>query len=141
MSRDPVKSFNDELARKAESASGEFADLKDRVSDLTSKAKDKASDMADSVAEKWGHQRESAAEGLGKAASAIREKADSLPGGPRVAGVTQSIADGIDSTASYLRDHDVNQMGKDVMNLCRRYPTQSLVAAIAVGFLIGRSRR
>jgi hypothetical protein len=136
-----MKSFEDELARKAESASGEFADLKDRVADVTSKAKDKAGEMADSVAEKWSHQRQSAAEGLGRAASAIRDKAESIPGGPKVAGVTQSIADGIDSTASYLRDHDVNQMGRDVVNLCRRYPTQSLVAAIAVGFLIGRSRR
>lgn len=141
MSRDPMKSINEELGRKAENVGGEFADLKDRVSDLTSKAKDKASEMADAVAEKWGHQRESAAEGLGRAASAIRDNAESVPGGPKVVGVTQSIADGIDSTASYLRDHDVNQMGKDVLNLCRRYPTQSLLAAIAFGFLIGRSRR
>ena len=70
-----------------------------------------------------GQARESTAEGLGRAASA-----------------THNIADGMQSTASYLKGRDFNQMGKDAMNICRRYPTQSLIAALAVGFLIGRVR-
>jgi hypothetical protein len=46
-----------------------------------------------------------------------------LQGGPRVVKMTHSIAAGMESTASYLRKHDVNKMGKDVMDVCRRYPT------------------
>lgn len=120
MSREPLNTF-DEKAFSPQTGLGE---LKDRVSEMTAKVKDKASQVADSVSEKAGQARESAAGGLGRAAS-----------------TTRNIADGMQSTASYLREHDFNQIGKDVMNICRRYPSQSLIAAVAVGFLIGRSRR
>jgi len=55
--------------------------------------------------------------------------------------VAHSVASGVQSTASYLWKHDFKQMGKDATNICRRYPTQSVIAALAVGFLLGRSAR
>jgi hypothetical protein len=135
MSRDPVKPLNEFFDNQGP------GDVRDRVSDATSKMKDKAGQMAETVSEKLDQQRQSAADTLGRAASAVHENADRLPGGPKVANLTHSVADGIESTASYLRGHDVSGMGKDLIDVCRRYPTQSLVAALAVGFLIGRSRR
>jgi len=142
MSRDPMKPFDDQFSNKTTSSGNQAVnDVKDRVSDMTSKVKDKAGQMADTVSEKLGQQRDNAAETLGRAASSIHENANSVPGGPKVVHFTHSIADGMESTASYLRDRDFSAMGKDVMDVCRRYPTQSLVAALAVGFLIGRSRR
>jgi len=143
MSRDPMKPIDDNefLKKTTQAANARLNDVRDQVSDLTSKAKDKAGQMADTVSEKLGQQRETAAEGLDRAASTIREKADSVPGGPKVVNITNTLADGMKSTASYLRDHDFNQMGGDVMNLCRRYPSQAVIAALAVGFLLGRSRR
>src|SRR5688572_30747237 len=100
------------------------------MSDLASKVKDKAGRVADTLSEKLGRQRGNAAEGLDRAASAIHERAESVPGGPKLVEMTHSIAGGMESTASYLRDHDLKNMGKDVMDVCRRYPTQSLVAAL-----------
>jgi hypothetical protein len=143
MSRDPMKPFDDKPFpnNATQTASQAANDMKDRVSDMTSKVKDKAGQMADTVSEKLGQQRENAADTLGRAASTLHEKADSVPGGPKVVNLTHNIADGMESTASYLRGHDFSAMGKDLMDVCRRYPTQSLVAALAVGFLIGRSRR
>jgi len=143
MSREPMKPFDDNefLKKTTQGAKSSLNDVKDQVSELTSKAKDKAGQMAETVSEKIGQQRETAAEGLDRAASTIHDKADSVPGGPKVVNLTHSLADGMESTASYLRDHDFNDMGKDVMNVCRRYPTQAFVAALAIGFLLGRSRR
>jgi len=138
MNRDPMNPFDDNEFQKAKSG---FSDVKDQVAELTSKAKDKAGQMAETVSERLDQQRETAAEGLNRAASTIHNKANQVPGGPKVVNLTHSIADGMESTASYLRDHDFNKMGGDVMNMCRRYPTQSLVAALALGFLLGRSRR
>ena len=116
-------------------------DVKDRVSETTSKMKEKVGHIADTASKTIDQQRQNAADTLGRAASAVHENADRLPGGPKVANLTHSMADGIESTASYLRRHDFSGMGKDLMDVCRRYPTQSVVAALAVGFLIGRSRR
>jgi ElaB/YqjD/DUF883 family membrane-anchored ribosome-binding protein len=142
MSRDPMKNFNDkDFTSKTQSTNSGLNDVKDRVSDMASKVKDKAGQVAETVSEKFDHQRETAAGGLNRVASTIHDNAESIPGGPKVAHLSHRIADGMESTASYLRDHDFNQMGKDVTDFCRRYPTQSLVAALAVGFLIGRSRR
>jgi len=132
MSRDPMKPFDDRTT---------LDDVKDRVSDVAATTRDKASQMADTVSEKLDRQRENAAEGLGRVASTIHEKADSVPGGPKVVNFTHTIANGMDSTATYLREHDFSKMGEDLMGVCRKYPTQSLVAALALGFLLGRSAR
>jgi hypothetical protein len=132
MSRDPMKPFDDRTT---------LDDVKERVSDVAATTRDKASQMADTVSEKLDRQRENAAEGLGRVASTIHEKADSVPGGPKVVNFTHTIANGMDSTATYLREHDFSKMGEDLMGVCRKYPTQSLVAALALGFLLGRSAR
>jgi len=43
--------------------------------------------------------------------------------------------------ADYVRSHDTRAMVDDAGDLVRRYPAQSLVAAAAVGFLVGRALR
>jgi len=136
MSRDPFKPFDDENI-----ASSRLDDVKERASEVAAKTKDKASQMAGAVSERLDQQRENAAEGLGRVASTLHEKAGSVPGGPKLVNFTHNIADGMESTATYLREHDIAKMGEDVMNVCRKYPTQSLAAALAIGFLLGRSAR
>jgi len=142
MSNEPTKPFGDsEFSSTGQDTQSGLQEIKDRVTDMASKAKDKAGQVADSVSEKLGHQRENAADALGRVASTMHDKAGSVPGGSKAASLTHSIADGMDCTAGYLRDHDFAQMGKDVTNICRKYPIQSFVAALAVGILVGRSIR
>ena len=143
MSRDPMKPFDERTIPDTlnQTANTRFDDVKDRVSQVAAKTKDKASHMADTVTEKLGEQRESVAEGLGQVASTLHEKAGSVPGGPKIVNLTHSIADGMESTATYLREHDFSEMRGDLMSICRKYPTQSVVAALAIGFLVGRSVR
>ena len=134
-SRDPLNQDTEVLSNIG------LSDVKDRVSDTTSKMKEKVGRIAETASKTLDEQRQNAADTLGRAASAVHDNADRLPGGPKVANLTHSVADGMESTASYLRRHDLSGMGKDLMDVCRRYPTQSVIAALAVGFLIGRSRR
>jgi ElaB/YqjD/DUF883 family membrane-anchored ribosome-binding protein len=114
-------------------------EIKARVNDLASSVKDKAGQASHLVSEKIGQSRESAADGLNQVASAMHENADSLPGG--ASRLTHGIANKVGSASEYLREADLSKMGKDATDFCRRYPAQSIVAALAVGFLIGRSRR
>src|SRR5262249_2153014 len=141
MSRDPINSRDDISTNTMQAANEGLSDVKDRVADMTSKMRDKAGQVAETVSEKVGQQRENAAATLGRAASVLHERANDVPGGPKVVDLAHNIADGMQSTASYLRSHDFSQMGKDVFGVCRRHPTQSLVAALAIGFFLGRSRR
>lgn len=55
--------------------------------------------------------------------------------------VAEKVGRARETTASYLQEHDFNQIGQDVTNVYRRYPVQTLIAAAAVGYLIGRARR
>src|ERR1051326_4935644 len=112
MSRDPMTPFDENKISKPRTAA---ADLKDRASDIASRAKDKASQVVGTVSEKLGHTRESAAEGLNRAASTIRDGGGRVTAGSQVWNLTDGLANGMESAATYLRGHDFKKMGKDMM--------------------------
>jgi len=128
-SNSPTDSFKDTAS-----------EVKDRVSDFAADAKEKASKLADDVSESAGRQRENAAKGLHRAASAIQDNAGKLGSG-RASDAARKVAQCIDSTASYLQDHDFNDMRKDVMDVCRRHPAEAILSSLALGFLLGRAMR
>ena len=117
------------------------SDIEERAADFASRVKDKASQVGNTVSETVGRQRENAAGGLDRVASTIHENAGSIPGGQKAVRAVHSIADGMESTASYLREHDFMAMGDDLIGLCRRHPAQALLSALAIGFFVGRSVR
>jgi len=115
--------------------------LKDRVEEFRSRAKDKASHWTNTASETANQQRENAAAGLERAASTVHEKAARMPGGPRAVNAAHRVADGMEATATYLREHDFAAMRDDAINVCRRYPAQALLSAAAFGFLLGSAIR
>jgi hypothetical protein len=87
------------------------------------------------MSEQADRQRENAAKGLDRAASSLHDGIGSA------AKMGHGLADGMESTATYLRDHSFGDMGNDVMTLCRRHPVQALVSAAVLGFIVGRAIR
>ena len=139
MSRD---AFNPTNSENTSDLNDTISDAKNRAAELVSKLKDKASQVTSTVSDTVGRQRDNMAGGLDRAASTIHEKAGSLPGaGEKAANAAHRLADGMESTASYLRDRDLKGLGDDVAGICRKYPLQSLLSAVALGFLVGRSLR
>jgi len=123
-------SFRDPLS---ESTVGE------KLADTAAQARDKVSDLGRTAVEKVDEKRDAAAGGLEQAASALHEKAGSLPGGEKVTGLAHAAADRLSSTAEYVREHNVNRMMADVETLVKNNPGPSLLAAAAIGFLVGRA--
>jgi ElaB/YqjD/DUF883 family membrane-anchored ribosome-binding protein len=115
--------------------------LKDKVVEIASKAKDKAAQWSNAASETVNNQRVNAASGLERVASTVHDKAASVPGGPKVVHAAHRVADGMEATAGYLRQHDLADMRDDLMNACRRHPVQALVSAAIVGFMLGRRVR
>lgn len=115
--------------------------MKDKVAEAASQTKDKMQEVGQNVQAKIDETRRPAADKLESAANLVHEKADSLPGGETVAGLAHGAADKMHATADYVRDHDVQDMLSDVETFVRRHPGQSLLAAAAVGFLVGRTFR
>jgi ElaB/YqjD/DUF883 family membrane-anchored ribosome-binding protein len=117
----------------------EASTLGDQVSDRATQMKNKVSDFGRTAADKIDENRDAAAGGLEKAASALHDKAESLPGGEKVAGLAHAAADKLSSSAGYVRDRDVDKMMGDVGTLVKNNPGRSLLAAAAIGFLVGRA--
>ena len=115
--------------------------LKETLDDVTSKAKVKAGQWAESTSETVDRQRENVSSGLERAASTLHEKATNIPGGPRAVNAVHRVADGMETTASYLREHDFADMRDDAISVLKKHPVQALVSALAFGFLLGRSVR
>ena len=120
-------------------ADDDSSTLGDKLSDTASKVRDKMSEMGQTAADKIDDNRDAAAEGLETAAMALHEKAEDLPGGEKASDLAHVTAEKLNSTAEYVREHDVKSMMTDVESLVRKNPGPSLLAAMAVGFLIGRA--
>jgi ElaB/YqjD/DUF883 family membrane-anchored ribosome-binding protein len=111
----------------------------EKVSDAAGQVKHKVSDLGRTAADKIDENRGAAAGGLEKAASALHEKADSLPGGEKVSSLAHATAEKLSSTADYVREHDVNRMMADVETVVKNNPGRSLLVAAVIGFLVGRA--
>jgi ElaB/YqjD/DUF883 family membrane-anchored ribosome-binding protein len=136
MSRETTSQFSN---NPSEALRDVASDVKESVSDFASQTKDKAAQMANAAAETAARQRENAAKGLHRAASAIHDNADRITG--RASDAAHKVAGGIDTTATYLEEHNFSDMGKDVMDICRRHPAEAIITSLALGFLVGRALR
>ena len=97
------------------------------------------SDAARTAAQTLDEGRQIAAERLGSAASAVRDRLDQLPGGPKVQQFAHAAAERLSTTADYVRSHDAKRMLTDVERVAKNNPGLSLVVAAAFGFVLGRA--
>jgi hypothetical protein len=52
------------------------------------------------------------------------------------------VAEGLESASYYLKEKRFEYLGEDLQGLVRRYPLQSLVVALGLGFLLaGRKKK
>jgi uncharacterized protein YjbJ (UPF0337 family) len=98
-----------------------------KAQELSSTAMNKANEAATVVGEK-----------LDSLANVIREKA---PREGSVATAATTVVDGLESAGSYLREKKFDHLAKDVTQLVRTYPVQSLLIGVGIGYLLARRTR
>jgi ElaB/YqjD/DUF883 family membrane-anchored ribosome-binding protein len=128
-----VASSKSSVPRRAEEWS------EDKDNSTVSQVKDKVSSIGQNAIDKVDSARDSAATKLDSVVSSIHDKADNLPGGEKVSNMAHTAADKLSSTADYVREHDVKDMMSDVEDLVKANPGPSLLAALGLGFLVGRA--
>jgi ElaB/YqjD/DUF883 family membrane-anchored ribosome-binding protein len=111
--------------------------MREKVYDATSRLKEKASDMTRMAGEKLGETRESAANTLDKTASQVRERSTHMSN-PTMSKVTSTLADGLERTSVYLRSGGTNEVRSDIEKLVKSRPAESIIGALAIGYLAGR---
>ena len=55
-----------------------------------------------------------------------------------VAAAKTAVADGVESASSYLQERKFEDMATDLTAMIRRYPVQSLVVGVGLGYLLAR---
>jgi ElaB/YqjD/DUF883 family membrane-anchored ribosome-binding protein len=101
--------------------------------------KDPAAAFGERAADTVNEGREAGADGVDSAASSVRDRADQLPGGPKVQEFAHATAERLSSTADYMRSHDAAGVMRDIEGMVRNNPGPALAVAAAFGFLLGKA--
>lgn len=94
----------------------------------------KPPDLAAAGAQKAGQATAAVGEQLTSLAGTIRQKA---PHDGMMGSAATSVADTLQAGGRYLQQHDLDELAGHVASLVRRYPMQSILAGLGVGFLLG----
>jgi ElaB/YqjD/DUF883 family membrane-anchored ribosome-binding protein len=105
----------------------------DRMKQKAVETKDR---VRETVQEKAEEGIDRAAEGVQGAADRIRSQAEERGGVTAEAGT--KVADTMERTAGYLREHDSEQILDDVERYVRQHPVQAVAGAVVGGFILGR---
>lgn len=91
------------------------------------------------------------ADGLEAGAEALRQRRASASGAdgsalaitndPSIVAVTDTLATGMQSSAEWLRDADLEKLKQGVEKQVKEHPARSLLVALGAGYLIGKVLR
>jgi ElaB/YqjD/DUF883 family membrane-anchored ribosome-binding protein len=131
--QDQVRDAAEQAKAKGEQAMG-TAQQKGQEAKET--AKQKADEVAGMAHERADQGIDKSAEGLDQAAEALRQQGQQRGG--TVGNVASTAADQLEGASSYLQGKDSSQLMDDLEDLIRRKPTESLLAAAGIGFVLSR---
>jgi len=135
------------------SSSGEGGGVTDRARDLAGTAKDKLADVGSSVREGAGNAKNKLADALEAGADKLRQRggrgqlsestgaAEVTVSGDGVSQVTDRVAGGMQATADWLRDADLDNLRSGVERQVKEHPGRSLLIAVGLGYLLGKAFR
>lgn len=136
------------------SAENTTDNMMDRAKDIAGNAQDKLADVGSSVREKAGNAKNSLADALESGADRLRQRAGSgqmagatgtgsvtMDGDNRVAQISNRLASGMDATAGWIRDADLDSMRAAAERQVREHPGRTLLIAAGLGYLIGKAFR
>jgi len=116
-----------------------LTDTATRAGATLTRAQEQVKDLGLAAAEKLDEARKGTADALESAAFSVRttgrDRAKSIEN------ISENAAGKLDSTAQYIRSHDVGGMLSNVREVISRNPTGFLILAAGIGFLAGSAFR
>ena len=127
-----------QAGKVADQAQEKVGQAKDKATEVKDQATDKAGEVKDQAVEKADQGLEKASGGLSTAADKLREQ--SGEGGPLPAQAGM-VADRLEQASSYLKDKDTNEIISDLEAFVREKPVESVIGAVAIGFILAKILR
>jgi hypothetical protein len=126
-------------------------DLKDRARNLAGGAQERLADVGSKVRDGAGNVKNSLANALEAGATKLRSNdvnvAGVSPSGEvtvtdgRMHQVTDGLASGMQASAEWLRETDLDGMKRGVEEQVRTHPGRTLLIAVGLGYLLGKAFR
>jgi ElaB/YqjD/DUF883 family membrane-anchored ribosome-binding protein len=114
-------------------SSGQGESFGQKAGETASEAKTAVQDKMTSGADQG---MDKAAQGLGSAAEKMRTRAEDDQGMRST--IEVKAADAMDKTASYLKEHDSQELMHDIEEFVKAHPMQAAVGALAAGYVLGK---
>jgi ElaB/YqjD/DUF883 family membrane-anchored ribosome-binding protein len=141
-----------------ESSNSQTGNITDRARELAGSAQEKLADVGSNVRERAGHVKDSLADALETGADKLRAKAGgqgqsgtlagattsssvAIESDGRVAQVSNRVASGMDATADWLRQADLDGLRATVEQQVKEHPGRTLLIAAGLGYLLGKALR
>lgn len=132
----------------------------DRARDVAGTAQEKLADVGSTVRDRAGNLKDSLASALDSGAERLRRQAGSTASsGQQLAGATESgsvaieatnsriapvatkVAGGMEATAGWLRETDLDSVKTGIERQVKEHPGRTLLVAVGLGYLLGKAIR
>jgi len=129
----------------------------DRARDIAGATRERLADVGSTVRDRAGTLRDSLADKLESGADRLRNRAAGEHGGAALAGepgsaaavtrderlsqVPAKVAGGMDATAHWLRETDLDSLKATVETQVKEHPGRTLLIAVGFGYLLGKALR
>lgn len=138
-----------------ESSSG----LADRARDVAGTAQEKLADVGSTVRDRTGQMKNSLADALHSGADKLRQRSSApsgtasqlagasdtgsvaVPSDNRAAQLGSRVASGMDATADWLRETDLDSLKTGLERQVKEHPGRTLLIAAGLGYLLGKAFR
>jgi len=129
---------------------------RERLADVGSNVKDRAADVGSTVRDKAGNAKNSLADMLETGADKLRQRATGGSAGTpafagdgnvsvstdaRVGQIGDRVAGGMQATADWLRDADLDNMKQGLERQVKEHPGRTLLIALGLGYVLGKAFR
>jgi ElaB/YqjD/DUF883 family membrane-anchored ribosome-binding protein len=128
--------------------------LKNRAKNALGSANEKLADVGSGVRDKAGSAKDKLANALESGAGRLRDRAGAaalagvsadgtatIQTDGRIAQVSDKVAGGMQATADWLRDADIEGMKSGIERQVKEHPARTLLIAAGLGYLIGKAFR
>jgi hypothetical protein len=120
-----------------DTARSKVGKAKEKIGERAGELKSSLADKLEQGAEKL-RQR---AHGGGQYAGATGEGSVSVSENDKIAQVADKVAGGMQSTANWVRNADLESVKGDVERQVKEHPARSLLVAVGLGYLLGKAFR
>jgi ElaB/YqjD/DUF883 family membrane-anchored ribosome-binding protein len=142
----------------AGSTNSQVSNMTDRARELTGNAQEKLADVGSNVRDRAGQMKDTLADALESGADKLRARGGAQGSGNTLAGATggssvavgedgqvaqlsNRVAGGMDATADWLREADLDGLRASVEQQVKEHPGRTLLIAAGLGYLLGKAFR